>query len=68
MVPTTELFWNQLGDFNQSFLWLHIVWVAVSAVLLGAYMFPRHRTILNTFFKDVFMPDLRFQWHFLFFH
>ncbi len=33
---TEEVFWNQIGSFNIKFFYLHIIWIAISIVILLA--------------------------------
>jgi hypothetical protein len=63
-MPTKEVFWNQIGNFNNSFLYLHIVWIILSLVILTLH-FILKKKVTNIILK--FFLSLTFLFNSIFF-
>ena len=59
-MPTTEIFWNQMGTYNEATLTIQIV-MMVAAVVLTYFIFAKANTLANTLIK-VFIA-LAFAWN-----
>jgi len=47
---TKEVFWNQIGNFNNTFLSIHIAWIVVSLILI-TLAFIKKSNLANTLLK-----------------
>lgn len=52
-MPTYEMFWGQIGEYNQTFEYLHYLWIALSIPML-IVIFLKPGSIINGVWK-VFM-------------
>jgi len=49
-MPTYEMFWGQIGEYNHTFVYLHYVWIAVSIPLL-LWLFIKPGRIIDAAWK-----------------
>ncbi len=55
---TKEVFWNQIGNFNNSFLYLHIIWIVLSITLICLHFILKKKStniILKIFLSLTFI-------------